>query len=172
MRTTLSLVGLFIGAGAANEVVAGYNAFKAAQVMVEKAKQSWEWGTAAEALLELYNPELSVYSGNAFPNGKIPNASPDTFALKYARQWINTQSQVFVGDSAVGDPASLGVSALLLGQSESKYLDASDREADYLLNIAPRYSNGAISHRPDVAELWADNVAMSFPFCKSNHARR
>ncbi|TFA99252.1 hypothetical protein CCMA1212_008990 [Trichoderma ghanense] len=34
----------------------------------------------------------------------------------------------------------------------------------FVLNVAPRFSNGAISHRPDVAELWADNMAMPFPF--------
>ncbi|UKZ57129.1 hypothetical protein TrVGV298_010981, partial [Trichoderma virens] len=47
--------------------------------------------------------------------------------------------QVFVSNAAVGDLASLGVWAL-------------------------KYSNGAISHCPDVTELWADNMAMSFPF--------
>lgn len=160
------VVGLFASNVLSNEVNAGFNAFQAAQVMVDKAGQSWEWGTAAEALLELYNPELTVYSSNAFPGGRVPKADPNTFALQYARQFINTNSQVFVGNSAVGDPASLGVSAILLGQSDQAYIDASNREADYILHDAPKYSNGAISHRPDVAELWADNVAMSFPFCK------
>lgn len=166
-RNALFVLGLLASTSIASEVAAGFHAYNAAQVMIEKAGHSWEWGTAAEALLELYNPELSVYSSNAFPGGRIPNADPNTLALKYARQFINTDSQVFVGNSAVGDPASLGVSALLLGQSDKKFIAASNREADYLLNMAPRYSNGAISHRPDVAELWADNVAMSFPFCMS-----
>lgn len=129
--------------------------------------QPGEWGTAAEALLELYDPQLSVFSSNPFPGGLIPSTNPSTvFGLEYARQFINTNGQVFVGDSAVGDPASLGVSALLIGQSDGKYIDASKRQADYILNQAPRWSNGAISHRPDVAEIWADNMAMSFPFCK------
>jgi hypothetical protein len=136
---------------------AGYNVYSAAQAMVDLASHSWEWGTAAEALLELYTPELSVFGTDPFPDGKVPKAVVDsTFAL-----------QVFVNDSAVGDPASLGVSALLIGQSDQAYLDASDRQADYILNGAPKYSNGAISHRPDVAEIWADNMAMSFPFCES-----
>ncbi|EHK19940.1 uncharacterized protein TRIVIDRAFT_156047, partial [Trichoderma virens Gv29-8] len=149
---------------AANDVDAGFNAYAAAQVMVNKASHSWEWGTAAEALLELYNPELSVFGSNPFPNGKVPQASPNTFALEYAREFINRNSQVLVDNSAVGDPASLGVSAILLGQSDSVYIGAANRQADYILNDAPRWSNGAISHRPDVAELWADNMAMSFPF--------
>lgn len=152
------------GIAIAQDVNAGFNAYTAAQVMVNKAGQSWEWGTAAQALLELYNPELSVFSGNPFPGGTIPKPAASTFALTYAKQFINRDSQVFVANSAVGDPASLGVSAILLGQLDRTYIDASNRQADYLLKIAPKWSNGAISHRPDVAELWADNVAMSFPF--------
>jgi hypothetical protein len=66
-----------------------------------------------------------------------------------------------------GDPASLGVSAILLGQSNGAYLSASYRQANYILNDAPKWSNGAISQRPDVAEIWADNMAMSFPFRES-----
>ncbi|KAL6890873.1 hypothetical protein GGI43DRAFT_430465 [Trichoderma evansii] len=116
-----------------NDVDAGFDAYTAAQVM----------GTAAEALLELHNPELSVFGSDPFPDGRVPQADPNT---------------------AVGVPASLGVSAILLGQSNSVYIGAANREADFLLNVAPRWSNGAISHRPDVAELWADNMAMSFPF--------
>jgi hypothetical protein len=147
---------------------AGYNVYSAAQAMVDLASHSWEWGTAAEALLELYTPELSVFGTDPFPDGKVPKAVVDsTFALQYAKQYIHVNGQVFVNDSAVGDPASLGVSALLIGQSDQAYLDASDRQADYILNGAPKYSNGAISHRPDVAEIWADNMAMSFPFCES-----
>jgi hypothetical protein len=149
----------------ATEVDAGYDPYAAAQVMINKASHSWEWGTAAEALLELYNPELSVFGHDPFPGGKIRKADSNIFALRYAKQFIITGGQVLVDDSAVGDPASLGVSAILLGQSDNVYLDASNRQADYILNEAPRWTNGAISHRPDVAEIWADNMAMSFPFC-------
>lgn len=150
------------------DVDAGYDPYSAAQAMVDKASHSWEWGTAAEALLELYNNELSVFGSNPFPGGKIPSVHPTTvFSLQYAKQFINTNGQVFVSDSAVGDPASLGVSAILIGQSDSTYIDASNRQADYILNQAPKWSNGAISQRGDVAEIWADNMAMSFPFCTS-----
>ena len=147
------------------DVNAGYNVTAAADAMTQLASHSWEWGTAAEALLELYNPELSVFGANPFPNGRVPAADPGTVALAYAQQFIQTGQQTLVPDGAVGDPASLGVSAILLGQSDSTYIDAANSEADYILNIAPRYSNGAISHRSDVAELWADFIAMAPPFC-------
>lgn len=164
---SLLLFALPKAANAVNDVDAGFDAYAASQVMVDKSSHSWEWGTAAEALLELYNPELSVFGSNPFPNGKVPQADPSTTALAYAKQFINRNSQTLVNDTAVGDPASLGVSAILLGQSDSVYIGAANRESDFLLNVAPRWSNGAISHRPDVAELWADNMAMSFPFCTS-----
>jgi hypothetical protein len=141
-----------------------FNVYSAAQVMIDLASHSWEWGTAAQALLELYNNELSVFGPNPFPNGKVPAADPNVLALVYARQFIQTNGQTLVPDTAVGDPASLGVAAILLGQSISRYMDTAERQADYILNQAPKWSDGAISHRGDVAEIWADNMAMSFPF--------
>jgi hypothetical protein len=168
----LFLVGIFCQTIAV-DVDAGFNPYSAAQGMVDKASHSWEWGTAAEALLELYDNNLSVFGSDPFPGGKVPSADSSTvFALEYAKQFINTNGQVFVSDSAVGDPASLGVSAILIGQTDGKYLDASNRQADYILSQAPRWSNGAISQRADVAEVWADNMAMSFPFCTFNTAIR
>jgi hypothetical protein len=144
----------------------GFNVLSAAQVMIDKSANSWEWGTTAEALLQLYNNEFSVFGPNPFPNGKIPNVDLGITSLAYARAFIFTTSQTLVPNSAVGDPASLGVSAILLGQSISMYNGAAQRQADYILNQAPKWSNGAISHRPDVAEIWADFTAMAPPFCR------
>jgi hypothetical protein len=163
----LSLVLFFCKAAVANSVNVGYDVYNSAQAMMDLASQSWEWGTAAEALLELYNSELSVFGPNPFPNGQVPAASPGIVALTYAQQFIQLGQNTLVPNSAVGDPASLGVSAILLGQSNGAYLVAANNQANYILNEAPRWSNGAISQRPDVAELWADFMAMAPPFCKS-----
>jgi hypothetical protein len=159
------LLACFVRKSVADNIVAGYDISLAAQVMIKKATHSWEWGTAAEALLELYNNEYSVFGSNPFPNGQIPKPDPGITALAFARPFISPNSQVFVADSAVGDPASLGVSAILLGQSENAYIGAAQRQADYILNQAPKWPNGAISQRPDVAEIWADFSAMVPPFC-------
>lgn len=148
------------------QVNSGFNVNTAADVMMSHSQHSWEWGTAAQALLELDNNDLSVFGDNPFPNGRIPSADPNIRSLSWVKPHINRNSQVLADNSAAGDPASMGVSALLLGTTDSVYNGAADRQADYLLHQVPRYSNGAISHRPDVAELWADNMAMSFPFCK------
>jgi rhamnogalacturonyl hydrolase YesR len=65
---------------------------------------------------------------------------------------------------AAGDPASLGISALLIGKTDQAYYDAAIRQADHLLNDVPRWENGAISHREAYPELWADFVYMVPPF--------
>lgn len=167
-KAAVSSLLIALMAGDVLAVNAGFNVETAAKVMTDKASHSWEWGTAAQALLELYNNELSVFGDNPFPNGKIPKADPSIRSLSYAKPNIRRNSKTLVEDGAVGDPASLGVSAILLGTSDNVYNGAADRQADYIMKEAPRYSNGAISHRADVAELWADNMSMSFPFCKSD----
>lgn len=131
------------------------------------ATHSWEYGTLAEALLELHDPDLSVFSPSAFPADKVPPASSlaNSTALEYATPYIRLDSETLIQDDwGVSDPAALGVSAILLGQGDAAYLDAARRQKDYLLKQAPRYENGAISHRKDVKELWADAVHMVPPF--------
>ena len=61
---------------------------------------------------------------------------------------------VSAGNGAAGDPSSLGVSAVMLGKLDGEYTAAAQETVDALLTYIPRWSNGAISHRPDVAELW------------------
>ncbi|KAL7627365.1 hypothetical protein AAE478_001558 [Parahypoxylon ruwenzoriense] len=129
------------------------------------ATHSWEYGTFAEALLEWDNPSSSVFGNNAFPDGKIPVLQVDqTRSLSYVKPHISTNSTTLVGaDGAAGDPASLGVSAILIGQTDPEFLSAADRQVQHLLSDVPRWSNGAISHRESVAELWADFVYMAPP---------
>ncbi|KAI5837389.1 Six-hairpin glycosidase-like protein [Morchella snyderi] len=141
----------------------GYDVEKVKQQAVALATHSWEYGTAAEALLEFDNPEISVFGSSPFP---VPSPPPaDVSALAYAKQHIYLNSSVLIpADGAVGDSAALGAFAVLIGQTDPAYMDASAREITYLLNTAPRWPNGAISHREDVAELWADFVYMAPPF--------
>ncbi|KAI1381466.1 hypothetical protein F4677DRAFT_440681 [Hypoxylon crocopeplum] len=149
------------------------------------ATHSWEYGTFSEyvkrvttyilhssfrfgqtpALLELYNPSYSVFGNNTFPDGKIPVLQVDGIkSLSYVKPHITTDGDTLVGaDGAAGDPASLGVSAILIGQTEPDYLSASERQVQHLLTAVPRWPNGAISHRESVAELWADFIYMAPP---------
>ncbi|KAF7187012.1 hypothetical protein HII31_11621 [Pseudocercospora fuligena] len=124
------------------------------------------WSTKpCEALLELYNPELTVFSKQAFPNGRPPSPDPNKVeALSYARKHIRLDNNTLVdGDGASGDPASLGVSAILIGQTDPKTAVAVARQYAHF-GIVPRWPNGAISHRDDYPELWADFIYMAPPF--------
>ncbi|KAK2604185.1 hypothetical protein N8I77_007134 [Diaporthe amygdali] len=129
------------------------------------ASHSWEYGTLSEVLLEWDNPDLSVFGKDAFPKGEIPVLQiSDVQSLSYAMPHIWTNSTILVdGDGAAGDPASLGVSAILIGQTQPEYLSAAERQVDHLLNTVPRWANGAISHRESNTELWADSVYMVPP---------
>ncbi|KAI0441740.1 hypothetical protein F4803DRAFT_521956 [Xylaria telfairii] len=129
------------------------------------ATHSWEFGSFSEALLEWYDPDLSVFSASPFPDDKIPVVQVDQVeSLSYALPHIWTNSTTLVdGDGAAGDPASLAVSAILIGQTQSPFLSAAQRQIEHLLTAVPRWPNGAISHREDYPELWADFIYMVPP---------
>ncbi|KAF2722629.1 hypothetical protein K431DRAFT_319569 [Polychaeton citri CBS 116435] len=145
---------------------AGYDPLLAVQQADRLATHSWEYGTVAEALLELFDPHLAVFSPYAFPSGKLPTPEPTRVrSLSYAGPHIRLDNVTLIdGDGAAGDPASLGVSALLVGQTEPAYHAAAVRQAEHLLFNVPKWANGAISHREAYAELWADFIYMGPPF--------
>jgi len=66
----------------------------------------------------------------------------------------------------VGDPASMGVAVLLANQTlkNATYAKAAFEQLYYLLDVAPRAPNGAISHRASQVQLWADFIYMAPPF--------
>lgn len=133
----------------------GFDIEQVVNLAQSKPSHSWEFGTAAEALLELYNPELSVFGATPFP---VQKSSQDSVsALSYASKTITiggVNGTLADGTDAIGDPASLGVSAVMLGKSDAKFADAAGKQLAYILNSAPRYSNGAISQRAEQKQLW------------------
>lgn len=105
--------------------------------------------------MELYDPQHAVFGNNPFPVPTIPPSQ--SVALSYAQEKIvigSGANGLSDGDGAVGDPASMGVSAVLLGKTDNKYFNAAKDEIEYIIAQAPRWSNGAISHRAQYAELW------------------
>ena len=133
----------------------GFDIALVASVAKALPSHSWEFGTASEAMLELYDPQISVFSPTAFPIQTIPMECVESLQYAASKIVIGTgPNGLSDGDGAVGDPASLGVSAVLLGKTDATYANAVAEEIDYIVNSAPRFSNGAISHRVDVAELW------------------
>ncbi|EME43355.1 hypothetical protein DOTSEDRAFT_89249 [Dothistroma septosporum NZE10] len=133
------------------------------------SSRSWEIAYAYEATQQMYNPERSVFGPDPFPNGKVPmlGLRLDEASLYVEPKLKTDRGASFDEDNgAVSDPASLGVAAVQLSHKlyRKKYAQAAARRKDYLLNQAPRYSNGAVSHREDQAELWSDAIATVPPF--------
>lgn len=119
-------------------------------VMLSKAKAAWELGTAAEALLELDNPQYSVFGNSTFATAPASISS-----LSYASGKITLQSATLYPESFSNtDPASLGVAAVMLGKTKSQYMTAATLQLNTLLYNNPRSSSGAISHRPSTVQLW------------------
>ncbi|KIP05068.1 hypothetical protein PHLGIDRAFT_31058 [Phlebiopsis gigantea 11061_1 CR5-6] len=148
--------------------------------------QSWEIGTYSQALLELDTPSWSTLTpGVSFPSvaaGSSPSSLDEVFAYAktVAQNWTvvnhvssdNASSIVapLLANSAVGDPPSIGftlVLANLTGRAQADgvaYADAATSQLEYLLEGAPKTPDGAISHRPEQTQLWADFVYMVPPF--------
>lgn len=122
---------------------------------VSLPSHSWEFGTASEALLELFDGPISVYGAHPFPVPKVAPAKSQSLTYAQSKIVIGTPPNgLSDGDGAAGDPASLGVSAVLLGKTNATFAAAATAEAEYLVSQVPRFWNGAISHRALYAELW------------------
>jgi len=142
----------------------GFDIWQVAALAESIPSHSWEFGTASETLLELYDPDISVFGSEPFSLTEqyLKARRGQIRSLEYAKSVIVLGTGVnglADGDGAVGDPASLGVSAVLLGQyltpeEGAPYVNASVGEVEYIMNQAPRWSNGAISHRVAAPELW------------------
>ena len=157
-----------------SQIDIGFNLTQVANTAAKLSKHSWEYGTTAQSLMEVFEADSTVFGRNntnfVFPFGRIPVLDLDTStSLQYARKYIQTKGVgLSHGDGSSGDPASLGVAATLLGATNLKHASvfqaASKRQLDHLLLSVPRAPNGAISHREDLVAIWADWMAMVPPF--------
>lgn len=68
--------------------------------------RSWEYGTLAEAMLELQNPELAVFSSDPFEKGGLPCSFDlsQVAALQYAKPiiWTNGSHDLTGGEGEFG----------------------------------------------------------------------
>ena len=71
-----------------------------------------------------------------------------------------TGAKPLVNDTSVGDPASLAMAVLLASWTGQwfkdglNYAGAAQDQLDYLLQVAPHTSDGAISHLANEVQLW------------------
>ncbi|KAH9027246.1 Six-hairpin glycosidase [Lactarius pseudohatsudake] len=141
---------------------------------INSSTQSWEIGTLTEALTEVEWPRLSVFlPGSVLPPLILPwwESADDvlTIAETVVGQRANGSLPLADGLGSVGDPASLGQAVLLRNWTrrdltDTRFSTAAGEQLGYLLSFAPRADSGAISHRDDQVQLWADFVYMVPPF--------
>lgn len=149
--------------------------------LADGANLSWELGTRSQAILELNATIYSVFSKTSLPppasvqQNLVDPLSP-FFAI--ARSTVQGRAksnnytvgpQPLIQDGSAADPASIGVSVLLAnwtGQDGGQidYGGAAKDQLDFLLQKVPRTSDGAISHRVSMVQLWSDFVYMVPPF--------
>lgn len=136
----------------------------------DAAQASWERGTRAQVLIEYDAPKYNVLSTKCeFPPPAVTDNSLST-PFQIAQSAVASKpanSLTLVEDGSAADPASLGPVVLLAnwtGQAGADYRAAAEDQLDFLLNHAPRTSDGAISHRNDKVQLWSDFVYMVPPF--------
>ncbi|KAI0832503.1 Six-hairpin glycosidase [Trametes gibbosa] len=163
-------------AAPASQAVTSMGEAKIAKVksnLLQIATHSWEIGTAMEALTELEWPSLSVFGGSLPPPVKLSTGT-GTDVINWATQIVRAKPDpnalpLIDGDGAVGDPASIGVAVELTNwtrtdRGDHEFSTAAGHQLRYLLDVAPRTSDGAISHRSEQVQLWADFVYMAPPF--------
>lgn len=134
----------------------GFNIENVTALAMSLPSHSWEYGVTTQALLELYQPEYSVFGSATFP---VPVLQRNTSrSLSYVAdkvRWGESRYDALDADNgAAGDPASMGVAAVMLGKTEERFAEAARRTVEGLLEDVPRFWNGAISHRAALPVLW------------------
>ncbi|KAK7696444.1 hypothetical protein QCA50_001101 [Cerrena zonata] len=147
--------------------------------LAEGAKQSWELGTRAQALIEYDTPTYSVLNDTSLPppQSNAPGSLSEVFDIVKEVVGNRSQSnglvqgpQPLIQDGSAADPSSVGFAVLLAnwtGRSSTDGLDyagAARDQLDFILTQVPRTDDGAISHRVSEVQLWSDFVYMVPPF--------
>jgi len=118
--------------------------------MLSMQRAAWEQGTAAQALLELGEPDLVVL----FAKDAI------------VRQGADGRFGLLGSDDAVTDPGSNGEPALFAAKvtGDPLFAKAAERMIDYFMHKAPRTVDGTICHIASHVQVWNDSVYMCPPF--------
>ena len=101
-----------------------------------------------------YNPSIPIVPGH------VPTESNTIAEITIAQRPADTL--MFCEDGSAADPASLGISILLANATMPgvNYMSAVNDQNRWLFEVAPRTSDGAVSHRVSEVQLWSDFMAM------------
>lgn len=119
---------------------------KVQRAMLCMARQCWEQGLAAQAMLESGETDLMLL----FARDCV------------VRQHADGRLCDVEGTPATVDPAICVESVLRAGEilKDDRYTKAGQRNIDYLLNAAPRTVDGACYQLYGNCEVWADSLGM------------
>ncbi|SCL32470.1 D-arabinose 1-dehydrogenase, Zn-dependent alcohol dehydrogenase family [Micromonospora nigra] len=112
-------------------------------------RQSWEQGVTAQAALDLGRDDLTVLLADAavtrqHADGRLADVSGEEGA---------------VNGAACGEAVRLAAT----GTGDPRYATALDAQLDWLLDRAPRASDGTLFHLLGSRQVWADTVYMVVP---------
>ena len=115
--------------------------------MLSMARQCWEQGVAAQAMLEWGDMDMMRLMARDC----------------VVRQNADGRLCDVESTPAIVDPAVCVEPVLAAGRqlNDQSMIDAAMRNVDYLLNRAPATPDGARSHILDDEKIWADSMAMS-----------
>lgn len=154
-------------------------------------RASWEQGTAATAWMEYDAGGWTVFAGAGtgppYRPGHIRHNVPGVPMAVLSMAYHSVSSQDRFGklastitgdenatDGSSLDSASAGESVLLasfmageVNTSSGFWIEAAERQLQYVLTDALRLRNGAISHRISQLQLWSDAIYMLPPFLAS-----
>jgi hypothetical protein len=135
---------------------AGFDIEKVIQLAVDLPSHSWEFRATSEALIELENPQFSVFGVAPFPVANVSRTKVRAldYVAKNVRLGGGRYDAFDRGNGAAKNPMSMGVFAVMLGKRGEGFANAAKRTAQGLLEDVPRMPNGAISHRSAVPEVW------------------
>ncbi|KZV96032.1 hypothetical protein EXIGLDRAFT_609788 [Exidia glandulosa HHB12029] len=135
-------------------------------------RTSWEQGTASQAILEWDYPEYTVFGSSPFKSsGRLPVSALNYAISAIVRQSDDGRLSQLINDGLDGASLDGASSAptVVLGMithaaRKEYYATAAEKQLNLILTNVPRTSTGAISHRMDTKQYWADAVYMGFPF--------
>ncbi len=123
---------------------------KVKKALLAMQRHSWEQGVAAQAFLEQGDMDTVVLMARE----------------AVVRQIADGRLAVMDHAAAVTDPAGNGEPLLAAARltGDVRLSDAARKMLDWLLNKAPRGSDGILYHLNDRTEVWVDSLYMAPPF--------
>jgi unsaturated rhamnogalacturonyl hydrolase len=120
------------------------------QALLTMQRYSWEQGIAAQAFLELGDTDTAILLARD----------------AVQRQHADGRLACLRDNDGVTDPAANGEAVLTAARmTNDPVLQAGlDAMLHYLMNIAPRASDGTLFHVTDAPEVWVDSLYMAPPF--------